>query len=87
VRVGQRLGQRAVMAEEEIQSELLLAGKVSVDRSFGDRCRHGDLLGRRLGDAARHEQRERGTFDPRLGFLGLPHQAILGGADGLRKVG
>src|ERR1044071_7297270 len=61
------------MAEEEIERQLLLAREVAVDRALGDRGRHGDLLGRGLGDAARHEQRQRGALQPRLGVLGFAH--------------
>ena len=37
---GQRLGQRAVVAQEEVERQLLLAGEVAVDRAFGDRLPH-----------------------------------------------
>jgi hypothetical protein len=73
LRFGERLGQPLVMAQEEVQRELLLARKVAVDGALGDRGRHRDLLGRRLGDAARYEQSERGALESRLGIFRLAH--------------
>ena len=62
------------VAEEQVDRELLLAREVAVDRALGHRGRESDLLGRGLGDAARHEQRERCPFDARLGLVGLAHR-------------
>ena len=39
--------------------------------------RHHRALAEALGDAARHEQRQRGALQSRLGFLGLAHAASV----------